>query len=329
MKLFKIIYGAAGILILALCLFFGFRGLDQKEKELYQRAYELSGEVEESIWNGYSFKKYPVAVRKGEREYVLQGSDEYQRRAVLPIIAATAYKVEGELNVFIPSKADLESLGEIVEGLAKGEDALFISGFSLNRQSLSDNKYIAVLYHEGFHAFQMDNYSRDLFKSMPDDEEETRLLKIVSSIEMDNYLKGLYDKEREIMFSIINAKDESTIKEEIKKFVDVRRERVQALTNKYGKSDIDSLLKLEDYYEKVEGTARYTEIKVAEILEDDSLYQEYLNSLQESASGKEKYYRSGMGICLILDKLDTGWKKHIFSGTDSMYNTLISLSGGF
>lgn len=328
MKLFKIIYGAAGVLILTLYLFFGSRGLGQKEKELYQRAYELSGEVESSIWTGYSFKKYPVAVRKGEREYVLQGSDEYKRRAVLPIIAATAYQVDGEMNVFIPSKADLESLGEIAEGLSKGDDTLFISGFSLNRQTISDNKYIAVLYHEGFHAFQMDNYMGNLFNSMPDDEE-TRLLKLVNSIEMDNYLKGLYDKEREIMFSIINAEDDSNIKEEIKKYVELRQERVEALTVKYGKADIDSLLKLEDYYEKVEGSARYTEIKVAEILEDDSLYQEYLNSLQESASGKEKYYRSGMGICLILDKLDTGWKKHIFSGTDSMYNTLISLSGGF
>ena len=38
--------------------------------------------------------------------------------------------------------------------------------------------------------------------------------------------------------------------------------------------------------------------------------------------GNEKYYRSGMAMCLIFDELNPAWKEEVFSKPESMFELL-------
>lgn len=326
MKTFKYMYAVFGLTLLVICIYHGTKGLSEKDKHLYRYAYELSDELEEKIWPDYNFKEYPVAVRKGNYEYVLKGESQGKRRAALPVIAATAYWVKDEMNIFIPSKSVMDSLGQLVEGLSGEEEMLFIKGFSLEKKTISDNQYIAILHHEGLHAFQFDNYSESLFKIMTKEEEER--IRLLSTIDQDASLQNLYNKEKKKLVHIIGLENKGDIIEGIKEYIALRNIRREELIKRFGNSKSEELLMLENYYEKVEGTARYIEVKAVELMKDENLYKEYMDSLQETVAGKEKYYRSGMAMCLVLDKLGYNWKEDVFKRTDSIFEILIATIGG-
>src|SRR5690606_27215457 len=104
----------------------------QNNQMLYEKAYQLSDSVTEKIWPGYEFKTYPVAIRKGNTDYVFRADTSSKRKAALPVIAATAYKHDGEINIFVPSKADMNSFVQIAEGLSESNEQFFITGFTLD-----------------------------------------------------------------------------------------------------------------------------------------------------------------------------------------------------
>ena len=174
MKKFLIVYGLIGIILVTLLICFSSTELPEINQTLYIQATQLSDRVTEEIWPGYSFKSYPVAIRKGNTDYVFHGDKCIKRKAALPIIAATAYKHEGEINIFMPSKADMDSLGQIAEGLSESQEQFFITGFALDKEGISDNRYVAILFHEGLHAYQLEHFKDNLFNAMPDSSHNWR-----------------------------------------------------------------------------------------------------------------------------------------------------------
>ncbi|MCX7922581.1 MAG: hypothetical protein N3B21_11330 [Clostridia bacterium] len=313
MKAFKITYGCIGLLIISLCLYFGSRGLPEKNRELYNRAYSISNAVESRIWSGFHFNQYPVAVRKRSTEYVLQGRKETKREAVLPVTAATAYKMKDGMNILIPCKEDMDSLGQMAEGLSGSGDELFTAQFALDKEAMPDNRYIAILYHEGLHALQLDNYFERMTNILPKHKDDIDFNGMLGEIDGQTGIMDLYKKETKTLYGIIKSKDKAEFKTGIKEYLAIRSEREKAVKSRLGAKKAEDFIRYENFYELMEGTARYMEIRIAEILKDEKLYDEYLDSLQESGTGREKYYRSGMGICLVLDKLSSEWKDDIFS----------------
>lgn len=319
MKKFMIIYGLIGILLVTLLISFSNAGLPEINQTLYSKAYQFSDSVTEEIWPGYEFKAYPVAIRKGNNEYVFQAGQYSRRKAVLPIIAATAYKHEGEINIFIPSKADMDSLGQIAEGLSESQEQFFITGFALDKKGISDNRYIAILFHEGLHAYQLDYFEDSLFNSLSgvlDDNEE-----ILRLVDTDVTIKNLYKEENKALYDILQV-DKGELPDKISRYLTIREQRMQSIRQKYGDRKENLLRLLENYYEKVEGTARYMEAQAARLLGDNELYREYTHSIQVSVDGKENYYRSGMAMCMIFDELNSVWKEEAFSRPESMVELL-------
>ncbi|MBP7176322.1 MAG: hypothetical protein KBA53_08945 [Thermoclostridium sp.] len=320
MKKFLIVYSLIGIILVTLLICFSSTELPEINQTLYIKANQLSDRVTEEIWPGYSFKSYPVAIRKGNTDYVFHADKYIKRKAVLPIIAATAYKHEGEINIFMPSKVDMDSLGQIAEGLSESQEQFFITGFTLDREGISDDRYISMLFHEGLHAYQLEHFEDNLFNAMPDSlDENEEVLKLVDT---DTTIKNLYARENEALYDILQLHDKGELKEKISRYLTIREERMHTFRQKYGDGKTNLLNLLENYYEKVEGTARYTEAQTARLLGDDDLYREYVQSLQVNMDGNEKYYRSGMATCLLFDELSTDWKEEVFSKPESMFELL-------
>jgi hypothetical protein len=320
MKRFIIIYGLIGLLLLTLLICFSTAGIPQNNQMLYEKAYQLSDSVTEKIWPGYEFKTYPVAIRKGNTDYVFRADTSSKRKAALPVIAATAYKHDGEINIFVPSKADMNSFVQIAEGLSESNEQFFITGFTLDSKEITDNQYIVILFHEGLHAYQLEYFYDNLFDALPDSfDERDETLRLMDT---DDMMKNMYAQENEALCDILQYQNAGELKEKITRYLTKREERIKAFQKKYGSHKTSLLKVLENYYEKVEGTARYTECKTAKLLGDVDLYQEYIQSLQVRMDGNEKYYRSGMAICLIFDEMNTAWKEEVFSTPESMFELL-------
>ena len=94
------------------------------------------------------------------------------------------------------------------------------SGFSNN--SSHEHQYIATIYHEGFHAYQMDNYP-SLFEL---DNSPIDIDLIFEKIDNDEMLRKFYEREGEILYNGINANDLEDTEELIYNYI-LERERRQ------------------------------------------------------------------------------------------------------
>ena len=220
----------------------------------------------------------------------------------------------------MPSKADMDSLGQIAEGLSESQEQFFITGFALDKEGISDNRYVAILFHEGLHAYQLEHFKDNLFNAMPDSSHEHE--EVLRLVDTDTTIRNLYARENEAFYDILQLQDKGELKGKISRYLTIREERIHTFRQKYGDGKTDLLKVLENYYEKVEGTARYTESRAARLLVDDDLYREYIQSLQVNMDGNEKYYRSGMAMSLIFDELNPAWKEEVFSKPESMFELL-------
>lgn len=312
MKLFKIIYLMIGIILTASVLLFTATGLPAKDRALYKEACALEDIMEKKIWPGLRIKEYPVAIRKGSTEYVIDETEVRKRKPVLPVIACTAYKVEEVVNVFLPCKSELDSIGHFAEGLSAGTQEFFIDQFSINNKSITNNQYIAILYHETLHAFQIKYYEKQI-QAMQNIEEDEDIEEWMGELEKDPAISTLYEKQAVLLSRLVHSSGADLNRKDFKEFFLIREELQQTFEAKAGSEKAKRIKKQIELTELLEGTARYVEMKTAEVLSDKGLHLQYLNSLKETVRGKEKYYRSGMGLCLLLDRFDQEWKQKAFT----------------
>lgn len=326
MKWFRRAYIFVGLLLISLIVYLGSKGLTEKTKELYKEAYKLSDEVEEKIWEGYNFSKYPVAIRKGSKEYVIKDLEESRRKPVLPVIANTAYRVEGEMNIFVVSKEDMEIIGEMAEGLSGDGQNFLLQQFAFEKKSITDNQYIAILFHEGFHAYQLENFEEQLMNMLPK-VDDLELKEWMNEVDKDTSLVELYKKESMLLYEITKEAREDTLRTLVKDFLKLREERHKAVKNKFGQDKGEAIIGYESFLELVEGTARYMEAEIANLLADEELYNQYIDSLKEISTGREKYYRSGMGIAMNLNRFDKNWRNKPFCRPLSLSELLCEVTG--
>ena len=311
---FKIIYGFIGVLLGVLFMITGSNDLSDHDYQLVKQLYEVKSD---SIWPELEIEKYPIAIRQGDWEYVFQNDHVDKRRPALPIIAATAYRVEGKVNVFVPSKSEMDSLGHIAEGFVSGQETLLIKSFMLSQKALSDSHYIGIVFHEALHGFQIENHEKLLFNHLPSGFEEQDILILINEIDNSPLLKEKYIQEYELLKKAVEDPEKHLLA-----YIHLRDQRVMALKEHFSQSEVDQILWLEGYYEKVEGTARYVESKVVLALRDIELYNEYIKGISDYMDGKEKYYRSGMALGILMDTIDPEWKMKVFTKTESLYMQL-------
>ena len=93
------------------------------------------------------------------------------------------------------------------------------------------------------------------------------------------------------------------IKKDLGQYKKLEEERKAMLS-----SDV---LILEEYYEKVEGTAYYVESTAYKMVHTEEEYNAYyIDSVDKFTEGSHKYYNMGMAKCRILDKLIPDWKEN-------------------
>lgn len=332
MRKFKIVYAIIGIILAAGVLITSLAGLSEKDRELYEAARSLEDGRSDIIWPGLGISDYPVALRKGNTEYVLFNGNVEKRRPVLPVIACTAYPAGDAINVFMPCKSVMDSLGQIVEGFSSGTENFLIGQFSIESKRMSDNQYVAVLYHETMHAFQLSRYE-DRIAEMAG-WEEADIEEMISELESDPAIQALYRKQTELLYKMTVVDTGLPDEDDIREYIKTREETLEEICLKAGKQKGSMIGAYIDVTELLEGTARYAEAKTALALNDSGLYDQYLSSLQETLPGREKYYRSGMGICMLLDRVSPGWKYELFDEGMTLAGMLekaaeVSCDGGY
>lgn len=323
MKRFKIMYCLVGIILIVVLIFTSNKGLESKNYELYTKACDMQSDIERNVWKGISIKNYPVAIRKGDTEYVFYKYQVKKRKSILPVYACSIYPVNNEINVLIPSFQELSTIGEIMEGASDGSNIL-ISELGFSKESISEKQYIAIMYHEAFHAYQFSNFKDNLlkisnFKNAGD---------VTQRIDKSDTLKNLYIKEADILYKAVNEQDKNKLYSYVKQYINARAARVKTLKNQLSSDEFNTLMSAEAYYELFEGTARYVELRTVETFNDKEVYQKYIDGLKDYNGNREKYYKSGMAMCLILDKIDSRWKDNIFSSGKLLYEKFTDDFGG-
>ncbi|HPZ05709.1 MAG TPA: hypothetical protein PK423_06695, partial [Clostridiales bacterium] len=128
-------------------------------------------------------------------------------------------------------------------------------------------------------------------------------------------------KQADLLYRLVVSDEGMPDAEAVAEYIRTRKDTLALVSEKAG-IDANAVESHADLYELLEGTARYVEARTALALSDEELYGQYLLSLKETVYGREKYYRSGMGICMLLDRLEPNWKQYLSEGSLSLAELL-------
>jgi hypothetical protein len=169
----------------------------------------------------------------------------------------------------------------------------------------NENDWMPVLWHEYFHLFQEGNYAEVSGLELP----KYRLLRsTLESLVADEHFRTLLLQElkiiEQILFSEVNMNDHQLCR----KLVEQRHKRFSWMSKK--NSD---LVVTENFWEGLEGTARYVEEKISLSLQPLNSSKPTLESRFKHPNIEKNYfYETGFGISLVLDRLSNNWKARAF-----------------
>jgi hypothetical protein len=189
---------------------------------------------------------------------------------------------------------------------------------------MTDNQYISVLCHEAMHALQFSNWEEKI-NALPRGIADTGVEVKLAEAESDPAVQSMYEKEADLLYRLAVSDDGRPDAEAVREYIRTRND-TQALLSARSGIDVHDIKNYADMYELLEGTARYVEANTALALSDNELFGQYLFSLKETSYGREKYYKSGMGMCMLLDRLDPGWKQVLYAGSLSLADLLENLA---
>lgn len=197
-----------------------------------------------------------------------------------------------------------------------------------------------MVIHEMFHHFQFNNTKfRDYMKYISELGYDNRdLLKI---IELDSEFKQEVLSENKLLLKILNTNSNDSISNYITNFLKLRKVR----RNRYSKKNIH-FTKVEDAFEKMEGSARYIEyqtmLKMKEIsnskkqltIKNDSLFNNYKDFKNFDISNEEfqylytisydYYYTLGFNLIRVFDKLKIRYQEDIFNSPSKSLTDILT-----
>lgn len=266
--------------------------IDKDTLALIERSREI--DLEQELWPGYKLSKYPIDVNYGKVEFKYDGEEITKQNPTLEVLAFTAYPEEsGPIIKVLPKSM----LGQVVN----------IMG-NMSRKEI-DDYYIATLFHEGFHALQI---TKDhMFKEEEDQNSNERFMNILYILDNDEEYHQLWIEEENSMLDYFeNDNKESWLKS--------NNRRVKYLKEVLG-NDFDFYMEMENERELIEGTAKYIEDKILEILTGDFTKVQINGSYSKGGS---KFYITGRLKCLILDK-GKDWKEGLFNSDNTLTDLLL------
>ena len=264
----------------------GTYGLSKEDLAIYQRAVALEEQGGNIGFAGFALTDYPVAFYDGDQDYVLvweeDGYSIEKRKAVINFIAATAYPVDDHYEVLTPTIQKMSSL---------------LNMMSMGGMEYGEEEHIATLWHEAFHCYQSTFFPDNVNAICPAEVDEGI---IAGEADTNPQAVSLFRQQAQLLEEAVKAEDVDKIKECIVKYKELDEERKMLLPGE--------VIALEDYYTRVEGTARYVEASVYKMLVPEQFDSAYMDVISEYGGGSTKYYKVGMAQCMILDTLVPPWK---------------------
>lgn len=279
------------IILIGLCLFVGVIStgsydLSEENTAIYEQAAALETDADNFGFDGFAFTNYPVAFYDGDRDYVLSWHDNSyeitKRKAVLDFTVATAYPIDGHYEVLSPTVEKMSSL---------------LGLLSTGSSDYGAEEHTATLWHEAFHCYQLTNYLENIENICPFEVNE----RIISEYaDTNDQAVGLYEQQSQLLKKSLYETDIDKLRENIVKYKQLDEERTALLS--------DEINAAEEYYTRVEGTARYIEACVYKLQLPESFEENYIDNITGYGGGTVKYYSKGMAMCMILDNIAPDWK---------------------
>ncbi|AZR74530.1 hypothetical protein BBF96_14730 [Anoxybacter fermentans] len=318
---FILIYCLIGILLFLTYLFISDPTQFNETDLFYHKdAIKLSKELARETWRDFDLTQIPVAYRKGDREYLVINDQVKARKPVLPVLAATAFLVDGQIQAFVPGKTEMDRIGVLVEGVTNGSvEEIFIQRFSFAEEDkVPDSLYLAVILHEAFHVYQLEQWGFKLLENTREltnisEKEEKRIEEQLINLTKDQHISEWYQKEADLLFRILNAETKEKVLFLLNEFFDIRDTRRSRIKELLGIKGYMIAVAYERFYELMEGTATYFMVTALQKKGEEELMQQFLKRLEHLEKDKNRFYTLGMGICLVLDKWgQKGWHQHLF-----------------
>jgi hypothetical protein len=186
--------------------------------------------------------------------------------------------------------------------------------------------WFQLVMHEYFHSFQFSHktiidYLADTIKISSDS-----LNKIYLNYE---WFRHSIENENTLLLKAIETHDLDSVSHFISEFIKLRKDRRSKFENE-NKSKIDIQ---EDFWEKIEGTARYVEYTMAKYFRElsdsakficDSLFMNFRDYkdvnyeslpqfVERTKIMQAYYYVTGFNMCRLLDKLKINYQENIFN----------------
>lgn len=291
MKL-RLIYILVGVGLIIGMFSTRIKDIDKDTLDLIERAIVI--DVENEFWPGYKLEDYPIDVNYGKVEFKYYQGEISKQKPSLDLLALSAYPEKDGAVIKIIPYSMVRKVIDMMGDMGKKE---------------RDDLYISIIFHEGLHAFQMENgLEYDL------DKESTRYEKFINILyDLDNnekYKEFWLEEQNSLLDYFENDNKLAWIKSYNK--------RMTYLKEILGE-DFEFYMKMENERELIEGTARYVEDKVLETITGRFIELDIDSSYY---TGEGKFYTTGRLKCLILDQ-GKAWKKDLFKENKSLTDLLI------
>lgn len=292
----RMLYGLAGLVLLAAYLLTGTYGLSPQNKQSYALALQMQDTADTLHFKNFHLADFPVAFYDGEQEYVFFENQIHTREPVYAMLVASIYEAgPGKYEVIVPI---LEDMGRVVEFASRMQfTADHVPGYD-------EKTHATVLWHEAFHAWQFTHFKENIEAPMQavQDKEEIASDEYIRQ-EMDDQpqAKELFEQEIQLLLQAAGSQDPQIRRTLLKQYWDLRDSRHQLLS--------PQMRQLESFFEQVEGSAQYVESMIYLAFKGQDAYNsKYIQPAGQYHNGTAKYYNSGMLKCLLLDAICPGWQ---------------------
>ncbi len=295
-----VVYIIVGIVLVILAIVTGTSGLSKTDREIYEKAIEVNQSVNGLGFTDFDISKYKVRFFDGDNDYVVSGEGIEKEDPALETFVGTTVEVEGEFQVLLPTYdkfsqmfTALSTAGNLTEG-----------NFSFGESDYNKNSHIATLCHEAFHTWQFaEGFEKieGMAKQAGITEDMSYSEIILNEVDSNKELVLLFEQEMELLFQALEQDN-----------IEQKKELVEQVLNLHSKRDAllsPQAVFIEQYYETIEGSARYVEACIYKELEEQQKWSQTYMAPFSYENGSGKYYEMGMLKCMILDQLAPEWKE--------------------
>jgi len=301
------VYIAVGVTLAVLTGYTADNTLSETDKEIYQTAIGLDAAADGLGFSDFDISEYKVRFYDGSSDFVVNGDSVIKEKSFLDTFVGTTVNVDGEFQVLLPT---YEKFSQMFTALSAA-GSLSEGSMSFEESNYSKNAHVATLWHEAFHTWQFNEAFEKLEAKALESgiTEETVFSEIVlNEVDANKQVVLLYEEGMDMLICALNEKNNDKKIELIKQYYEIYNERKALLSTQAAY--------VEQYYETVEGSARYVEACIYRELEGDAAWEEAYMKPFVYQNGSGKYYEMGMLKCMLLDELYKEWKQGFDVTTD-------------